>query len=79
MGIINTALMFQLYLYALKRISATTCSGFISLEPVYAIMLAGFLFHEPVTPWIIVSIFLIVGASLALLKIERQPLPPGVE
>lgn len=79
LGVINTALMFQLYLYALKRISATTCSGFIALEPVYAIIFAGLLFHEPITPWIIVSIFLIVGASLALLKIEREPLPPGVE
>lgn len=79
LGIINTALMFQLYLYALKRISTTTCSGFIALEPVYAIMFAGLLFHEPVTPWIIVSIVLIIVASLALLKIEREPLPPGVE
>jgi drug/metabolite transporter (DMT)-like permease len=79
LGTINTALMFQLYLYALKRISATACSGFIALEPVYAIIFAGLLFHEPITPWIIVSIFLIVGASLALLKIEREPLPPGVE
>lgn len=71
--------MFQLYLYALKRISATTCSGFIALEPVYAIIFAGLLFHEPITPLIVVSILLIVGASLALLKIEREPLPPGVE
>lgn len=79
LGIINTALMFQLYLYALKRISATTCSGFIALEPVYAIMFAALLFHEPITPWIVVSIILIVGASLTLLKIERERLPPGVE
>jgi drug/metabolite transporter (DMT)-like permease len=79
LGVINTALMFQLYLYALKRISATTCSGFIALEPVYAIIFAGLLFQEPITPWIIVSIFLIVGASLALLKIEQEPMPPGVE
>lgn len=57
----------------------TTCSGFIALEPVYAIMFAALLFHEPIKPWIVVSIILIVGASLTLLKIERERLPPGVE
>jgi drug/metabolite transporter (DMT)-like permease len=76
LGAINTALMLQLYLYALKRISASVCSGFVALEPVYAIVFAALLFHEPITPWIIVSIILIFGASLTLLKIEQQPLPP---
>jgi drug/metabolite transporter (DMT)-like permease len=77
LGLFNTAVMLLLYLYALKRISANTCSGFVALEPVYAIAFAALLFHEPVTPWIVVSIILIIGASLTLLKIEKQPLPPG--
>lgn len=77
LGIINTALMLQIYQYALRRISASTCSGFIALEPVYAILFAALIFHEPITPWIVVSIVLIIGASLTLLKIEQKPLPPG--
>jgi drug/metabolite transporter (DMT)-like permease len=78
LGVFNTAVMLMLYLYALKRISANTCSGFVALEPVYAIVFAALLFNEPVTPWIVVSIVLIVGASLTLLKIEKQPFPPAV-
>ncbi len=78
LGVFNTAIMLLIYLYALKRISASTCSGFIALEPVYAIVFAALLFNEPVTPWIVVSIVLIIGASLALLRLEKQPLPPVV-
>jgi len=78
LGVFNTAVMLLLYLYALKRISANTCSGFVALEPVYAIVFAALLFNEPVTSWIVVSIILIIGASLTLLKIEKQPLPPAV-
>lgn len=77
LGVFNTALMLQLYLFALKRISAGTCSGFVALEPVYAIVLAAVLFGEPVTPWIGVSIVLILGASLALLGMERRAAGPG--
>src|SRR5215469_5391817 len=68
LGIVNTALMLQLYLYALRRISASTCSGFVALEPVYAILLAALFFHEPVTVWIALSAALILGASLMLLR-----------
>jgi drug/metabolite transporter (DMT)-like permease len=77
LGVINTAVMLQLYLFALKRISASTCSGFVALEPVYAIIFAALLFHEPITSWIVISIILILGASLTLLKIEQTPLPPA--
>jgi len=58
--------------------SANTCSGFVALEPVYGIVFAALLFNEPVTSWIVVSIILIIGASLILLRIEKQPLPPAV-
>lgn len=68
LGVINTAVMLMLYLYALKHISASTCSGFVALEPVYAIVFAAWLFNETITPWILVSIGLIIGASLILLK-----------
>lgn len=78
LGAINTALQLLLYLYALKRISASACSGFVALEPVYAIVFAALIFGEPVTPWVIVSIVLIVGASLVLLRIEKQPPPPPI-
>jgi drug/metabolite transporter (DMT)-like permease len=72
-GIVNTAVMLQLYLYALRRISASTCSGFVALEPVYAILLAALFFHEPITVWIVLSSTLIVGASLTLLRLEGGP------
>jgi drug/metabolite transporter (DMT)-like permease len=75
LGVMNTAVMLLLYLYALKRISASACSGFVALEPVYAIVFAALLFGEAVTPWIIVSIILIIGASLTLMRFERQPMP----
>jgi drug/metabolite transporter (DMT)-like permease len=73
LGIVNTAVMLQLYLYALQRISASTCSGFVALEPVYAILLAALFFHEPITVWIALSAALIVGASLTLLRLEGAP------
>ena len=72
LGVVTTALMHQLYFYALRRLSASTCSGFVALEPVYAIMFAALLFREPVTPWVAVSGMLIVGASYALLKLETR-------
>lgn len=72
LGTINTAVMLLIYLYALRRISPSTCSGFIALEPVYAILFAALFFHEPVTPWIAVSMVLILGASFTLLKLEKQ-------
>lgn len=75
LGVVNTAVMLLLYLYALKRISASACSGFVALEPVYAIVFAALLFGEAVTPWIITSIILILGASLTLMRFERQPMP----
>jgi drug/metabolite transporter (DMT)-like permease len=75
LGVVNTAVMLLLYLYALKRISASACSGFVALEPVYAIAFAALLFGEAVTPWIIASIVLILGASIILMKFERQPMP----
>lgn len=72
LGVVNTAVLLLLYLYALQRISASTCSGFIALEPVYAISFAALLFGDPVTPWIMVSMALIIGASLILLRIEQK-------
>lgn len=71
LGVVNTAIMLLLYLYAIKRISASTCSGFVALEPVYAIAFAAWLFDEPITAWIIMSVILILGASFALLKMEK--------
>lgn len=72
LGVINTAVLLLLYLYALERISASTCSGFIALEPVYAISFAALLFGDPVTPWIVVSMVLIISASLILLRVEQN-------
>ncbi|AFY00316.1 DMT family transporter [Bdellovibrio bacteriovorus] len=72
LGVVTTALMHQLYLFALSRLSAKTCSGFIALEPVYAIAFAAILFGQPITLWVVVSGLMIIGASLALLFTDRQ-------
>ncbi len=71
LGVVTTAFMHQLYLFALKRLSATTCSGFIALEPVYAIVFAAIFFGEPLTLWVLVSAALIIGASIVLLRAEQ--------
>ncbi len=73
LGVVTTAFMHQLYLFALKRLSATTCSGFIALEPVYAIVFAAIFFGEPLTLWVVVSAALIIGASIVLLRAEQVP------
>jgi drug/metabolite transporter (DMT)-like permease len=74
LGVVTTALMHQLYFFALTRLSATACSGFVALEPVYAVAFAALLFGEPVTPWIVLSGSLILAASLVLLKRDEVPL-----
>ena len=71
LGVVTTAFMHQLYLFALKRLSATTCSGFIALEPVYAIVFAAIFFGEPLTLWVLVSAALIIGSSIVLLRAEQ--------
>ncbi len=71
LGVVTTAFMHQLYLFALKRLSATTCSGFIALEPVYAIVFAAIFFGEPLTLWVVVSAALIIGSSIVLLRAEQ--------
>jgi drug/metabolite transporter (DMT)-like permease len=66
LGIITTALMHQLYFYALKRLSASTCSGFVALEPVYAILFAALFFAEPLSARVAISGVLILSASFLL-------------
>lgn len=73
LGIVTTALMHQLYLFALSRLSATVCSGFIALEPVYAVAFAALFFREAVTWRVMVSGILILGASFVLLWAEKRP------
>lgn len=68
LGVVTTAVMHQLYFFALQRLSAGTCSGFVALEPVYAILFAAVLFHEPVTITVLVSAALILNASFLILK-----------
>lgn len=70
LGVVTTALMHQLYFYALQRLSPTICSGFVALEPVYAILLAAIFFGDHVSAWIVVSATMIVGASIAMLRAE---------
>ena len=66
LGIVTTALMHQLYFYSLQRLSASTCSGFVALEPVYAILFAALFFSEPVSIAVAISGLLILLASFLL-------------
>lgn len=68
LGVVGTALAHQLYLVGLRRLPAAVCGGLVSLEPVYAILLAALLFQEPAGATVAVSAVLIVGASLVLLR-----------
>ena len=70
LGVVTTALMHQLYFYALQRLSASTCSGFIALEPVYAIIFAAILFRDPITIRVAIAGALIIGASIILHRLE---------
>jgi drug/metabolite transporter (DMT)-like permease len=72
LGVMNTALMHQLYFYSLQRLSAVICSSFVALEPVYAVVFAAVFFHEAITFWVVLSGMLIIGASWLLLRLDQQ-------
>lgn len=72
LGVVTTALMHQLYFYALRRLSATACSSFVALEPVYAIIFANLFFKEPITLMVAISAALILAASFLLLQLESE-------
>ena len=73
LGVVATALVHQLYFFALKHMPAAACGGFVALEPVYAIAFAAILFSEPFGPTVVISGVLIVGASLLLLSRRQAP------
>lgn len=72
LGVITTALMHQLYLFALTRLSPTICSGFIALEPVYAMAFAALFFGDALTMKVVVSGILILGASFLMLYADQS-------
>jgi drug/metabolite transporter (DMT)-like permease len=61
-------------MFSLRRLPASVCGAAASLEPVYAIAFAALLFGDPVTPMILVSAALVVGALWLLLR--RHNIPP---
>jgi drug/metabolite transporter (DMT)-like permease len=71
LGLLNTAAGLVLYQRALRFLDTTTCSAFIALEPVYAILLARMLLDEPAPTRALIAGTLIVSASLAMLKHDR--------
>jgi drug/metabolite transporter (DMT)-like permease len=72
LGVAATALAHQLYFFALRRLPAAVCGGFVALEPVYAIIFASILFTQPISPTVILSGALIIGASLLLLARSKE-------
>lgn len=77
LGVVTTAVMHQLYFFALQRLSAGVCSGFVALEPVYAILMAAAIFGEPVTLRVGLSAALIISSSLILLREDRKSVLPA--
>lgn len=72
-GAINTALASQLYLYSLRHLSASSCSAFVAMEPIYAITFAAILFHEPISSRTAIGGVVILAASYALSRLEADP------
>ena len=77
LGVVATALMHQLYFFALKHLPAAVCGGFVALEPVYAILFAALLFSDGIAPVTGLSGTLIVGASILLL-LRSKPQPQAI-
>lgn len=68
LGVVGTAVVHQLYLFSLRRLPASVCGAIVSVEPIYAVLLAAALFGEPIGPAIAVSAALVIGATLVLLR-----------
>lgn len=64
LGIICTALSHFLFVSSIQRINARTAGLIISLEPVYAIIVAWWLFNEEPTLKMIIGGVLIIGAAI---------------
>ena len=72
-GAVNTALASQLYLYALRHLTASSCGAFVAMEPIYAISFAAWIFHEPLSARTAVSGAVILAASYLLSRVEADP------
>jgi drug/metabolite transporter (DMT)-like permease len=72
LGFVITAGGHQLYFFSMRRIEASTCAAFLSMEPIYAVLLAQYLLQEEIRPLTIYSGIGIFGASLALLWQEKK-------
>lgn len=73
LGVITTATTHQLYFYALQRLSAVACGGFMALEPIYTIIFASLLLGQTITPMIVLCAVMILGASFVLSARETVP------
>ena len=81
LGVVFTAIAHQLYLFALTRLSASACAGFICLEPIYAIGYAALFFRDAIPPTLGISAAIIAIACWILLRRndeEAQPAPLDV-
>lgn len=68
LGIVGTAIAHQLYLFALARLPAAFCGAVVSLEPIFAVLLAAMIFSEPADWTVFVAAALIIGASRVLMR-----------
>lgn len=68
LGVIGTAIAHQLYLYALARLPAAFCGAVVSLEPIFAVLLAAAIFSERADWTVFVAAALIIGASRVLMR-----------
>ncbi len=71
LGVFMTAGAHQLYFFALEHLRASTCAAFVSLEPIYAIILSQLIYQEVVSSTVILCGFGILLASTVLLRQEK--------
>ena len=71
LGVFMTAGAHQLYFFALEHLRASTCAAFVSLEPIYAIVLSQLIYQEVVSSTVILCGLGILLASTVLLRQEK--------
>jgi drug/metabolite transporter (DMT)-like permease len=77
LGTANTAAGLVLYQRALRFLDTATCSAFISLEPIYAVLLARGILGEPLPSATLMTGIVVVAASVVMLHYDRGPAQPA--
>jgi len=71
LGLFCTALPFILWNWGLERMPASRAGVFLNLEPLVGTLLGVTLWHDALSPGLIVGGALVIGAALAAARLER--------